>query len=436
MLGSIELHKSSQMHNIIGNFKRVSKRQIHNINRHLDQYKWVVKRVASSIQRNILYHIRILCAKGDLKTLQGRRFLELRYLLRDFLTKTILNYPDNVKCICSQLLNVLKNCDQITYEEPGTAEAYALLHFLDRYHRFQIIFDALSRNALMPNPKRKIDILDVGTGPGPSMYAISDFYRSLKNRTKVRDTYFTEDSFSIDYVERSDEFRNWLHHFTEYVNFYCPSRIPWQVPFHHGSFFDFKGIEFNQNKTRWDYDDEGDQISIKYIQKYRFDLVIFSNFLTRKRQVEAFSSELKNCIRFLRNNGILVIVGAKSRSEKYREIYEKISHEILSENYSNWKFIASCEKLKLDTSDMKYSWGDCYGEQLKSLIRQVYELLLNAEESVIEPDFVKIIERTIAPNYSKPISWEIQIFRKKAKMRRKSSPNKKLQRTQKAAPLI
>ena len=423
-MGSIKFHKSHQMHNIIKKIKRDSKRLIYKINRHFDRYKRIFLREVSSIQRNILYQIRILCAKRELKTLRGRRFLELKYLLRDFLTEVILNNPDYVKCVCGQLLNVLKNCDQITYEDPGTVEAYALLHFLDRYHRFQIIFDVLNKNALMPNPKRKIDILDVGTGPGPSMYAISDFYKSLKNLKKVRDTYYIEDSFSIDYVERSYEFRNWLHHFTEYVNFYCPSRMPWHVPFHHGSFFDFKGIEFNQNRTRWDYDDDGDEISINYIQKFRFDLVIFSNFLTRRKQVEAFSSELKNCIRFLRNNGMLIIVGAKSNSEKYRDVYERISHEILSENYSNWKFIAKCEKLKLDISNMKYSWGDCYGEQLKSLLHEIYELLLDTEESVIEPDFARIIKKTIAPNYSKPISWEIHIFRKKAKMRRKSSPNR------------
>ena len=42
--------------------------------------------------------------------------------------------------ICRQIPTVLSRCDEITYNEPGVPEAYILIHFLDRYHRFQLIF--------------------------------------------------------------------------------------------------------------------------------------------------------------------------------------------------------------------------------------------------------------------------------------------------------
>jgi len=107
--------------------------------------------------------------------------------------------PDNIHCIGHQLESVLKNCDEISYEEAGTAEAYALLHFLDRYHRFQLVFENLDSLGLMPAKKKEypVDVLDVGTGPGPSMYALSDFFSSKG-----------ESGFNIDYVEKSKQFRN------------------------------------------------------------------------------------------------------------------------------------------------------------------------------------------------------------------------------------
>lgn len=359
------------------------------------------------------------------------RFLELHSLLKNFLNQYIFCDKDYTKSISKQLLNVLKNCDDITYEEPGTAEAYALLHFLDRYHRFQIIFDILYKHKYMPLPPRKIDILDVGTGPGPSMYAVSDFYTGLQKIRKRTFQQVYEIDFSIDYVERSSEFRNWLHHFTEYVNYYCESQIPWRVPYHHGTFVDFQGLDFNQRRTYFDYDDDGDYVFREHIEKYRYDLVVFSNFLTTKEQVSNFSNELKNCVRNLRNKGILVVVGAKSSDKKYSHVYEEISNAILSEDYNNWKFIATCEKLDLNNSAMSYTWNDFYGEKNKDLIRAIYDRLKVTDDSSISPDIAKILEKTIKPDYSKLIDWEIHIFRKRAKMRKKNPFKKSVERIKK-----
>jgi len=48
----------------------------------------------------------------------------LESLLTEFLLLRLKDDPEFAKSVACQLLNVLKHCDQITYEEPGTAEAY------------------------------------------------------------------------------------------------------------------------------------------------------------------------------------------------------------------------------------------------------------------------------------------------------------------------
>lgn len=349
------------------------------------------------------------------------RFNELSLLLDGFMEEIYKN-SEKLMLISKQLNNVLKNCDSITYDELGTAEAYAILHFMDRYHRFQLIFDELHRQGLMPQKNRLINILDVGTGPGPSMFALSDFYTTKLKSIDGNDNY-VDSGFKIDYVERSQEFRNWLHHFTEYVNFYNPSKIQWQVPYHHGSFHDFKDIDFNQKFTSFDYNDDGDMVSRNYVHKHRFDLTVFSNFLTTKEQVQSFSEELKNCMRFLRNNGILIIVGAKGESEKYKEVYKEISRILLNENFNNWKFKASCKKIELDSPVLGYSWGDEFGCKLKTIIAKFNEAVISIDNNLIPSSIAKKLKKIINDTYSKPIEWEVNVFKKYARIRDKNKSN-------------
>jgi SAM-dependent methyltransferase len=301
-----------------------------------------------------------------LRTPAGKRFEELGSLVEGYLLQQMSLYPESGCQMASQLLNVLKNCDTITYNEPGTGDAYALLHFLDRYHRFQLTFDLLASHRLMPLKKLKdIHVLDIGTGPGPSMFALSDFYCERFGYVDASRAHRERPGFRIDYVERSGEFRRWLHHFTEYANFYAPTGRYWYVPYHHGTFGDFSAIEFNEEMTSWDQGEDGYYESTSYIRPHRFDMVIFSNFLTTRAQVLQFQRELRDCARFLRHNGILLVVGAPPTSDKYRLIYETISEIILRRGYGSRKFTAWCERVNVQPDVLSYRWGDAYGERVK-----------------------------------------------------------------------
>jgi hypothetical protein len=75
---------------------------------------------------------------------------------------------------------VLHRCnEQSTYEMPGAPLAYAWLHLLDRYGRTWMALERLVSSGYLPIAKFGVRTLDVGTGPGPSAFAVHDFYTAL-----------------------------------------------------------------------------------------------------------------------------------------------------------------------------------------------------------------------------------------------------------------
>ena len=110
---------------------------------------------------------------------------------------------------------------------------------------------------------------------------------------------FSELKFELDYVEKISGFRNFLHHFTEIANDKEP--VTWKVPYHHGTFEEFEQITFDLIRYQWDLDDYGRFITKTVKVKHRYDMVIFSNFLTSVDQVKKLQNELQNCMRYIRN---------------------------------------------------------------------------------------------------------------------------------------
>ncbi|HDR7288002.1 hypothetical protein SIL04_16985 [Bacillus cereus group sp. BfR-BA-00331] len=69
-----------------------------------------------------------------------KKFLLIADRIQGFIIDMVLNDVKRAEAVAICLEDVMRNCDEITYDEPGNAEAYAILHFLDRYHRFQLIY--------------------------------------------------------------------------------------------------------------------------------------------------------------------------------------------------------------------------------------------------------------------------------------------------------
>lgn len=347
------------------------------------------------------------------------RFSDLADLTEAFLLETVLRDRESAEQVAERLWDVLQRCDEMTYEEPGAVGAYAALHLLDRYHRFQIISRALIEASLLPVVySRGIDVLDVGTGPGPALYALSDTYSMLRRfGTEQGIPALEKLDCNLDYSERSEVFRSWLHGFTEFVNHHRP-RWPCQIPFHHGTFRDFEDVEFNQRRETWDCDDDGDEYRIPYTVKHRFNVISLSNFFTRADQVAALREQLQDCASYLRNRGILLVAGARGLADKYLEVYNRLSETITSGSYSNWRFRAFCTRVGVKPWVLSYSYKDAFGVRLK----QLYVFLLSRLEELgvsdhIPPQARSKLEATVGPGYDRKVTWEIHVFRKHARLR-------------------
>ncbi|PAB57395.1 hypothetical protein [Anaeromicrobium sediminis] len=351
------------------------------------------------------------------------RFCELNKRLTSFLYKYT---DDNSKTeVCNRFSDVLKNCDVITYDEEGVSAAYTVLHFMDRYHRFQLVFLELLEKGILPI-KSRIDILDLGSGPGPSMYAMSDMYElyrkfeiEKKKESKIKE-------INIDYVERSNEFTNFLHHFTEYANYTDDKVDEWKyhVPYHHTIFRDINDLVFNEKHRifRNEYEEiEGEWYQVQEIQtvKRRYDLAVLSNFLTNVDMVERFNKQLKDTAFFLRNRGLFVVVGAIGSSEKYRPVYEEIDKIILKNRYRTKRFEGYCNKV-LSEHRMEYSFSnDRFGKDVISTIKDGVTFFTDNElEERLDKEFLKDFNKWIAPDYNKSIKWEVNAYKRRSWLRK------------------
>ena len=96
----------------------------------------------------------------------------------------------------------LSKCDEPIYDAPFVAEAYAFLHLLERYRRFSQVLDVLLRAGVLPMRDSGIDILDVGAGPGPALFASDDFYDQLTEYAKKHSiSKINTQENKIQYVE-------------------------------------------------------------------------------------------------------------------------------------------------------------------------------------------------------------------------------------------
>jgi hypothetical protein len=174
---------------------------------------------------------------------------DLRFIagnLENYLCNHVLTDNGRCKGVVNQLSKVLGNCDNLNFDSPEEVFAYLIMHFLERYHRFQLIYLALLQEGVLPIRNLPSDILDVGTGPAVALYSLSDMLNLLICYGIENDIDVLKNlEFNFDYIEKSIGFRNFLHEFTEFINY---NQRKYSIPYHHGSFWDFKGLNFQRKK--------------------------------------------------------------------------------------------------------------------------------------------------------------------------------------------
>lgn len=349
---------------------------------------------------------------------------------KGFIFECVLSDKESSDKVAGQFRAATKDCNIITYDEEWVVPAYTALHFLNRYHRFQLIYLKLIELKLFPVRKLPIDILDYGTGPAHSLFALSDIYQLLKNYGKYKKIERLEKLiFNPDYVELSNSFRNWLHHFTEYVNYINKEQQHfWNVPYHHGSFRNVEGLILQKEKLgirqrlikdivdTYDFYNEDisigeanyivDNVETSWKDKYRYNIVTFANFLTKIEKVTDLSNEIRSAAQSLRNGGLLIIVGANNKY--YNDIYTKID-EVLAHS--------SINKV-VDRLEMTYNWGSEIGIDIAQYYKELLDKLDEfGSRDKISKDILESLLNRIN-NINKEDKWTLNVYRKQVKRKK------------------
>lgn len=329
--------------------------------------------------------------------LQYNNFVKLSNLFEEFI---FYNNPVPWESVVENLGSVLNNCDKIDYQSDAIAMAYSVWHFLDRYHRMQMMCKFLLEHGFL-NRSKQYDVLDVGAGPSQVLFAISDHFMDLNCiGQKILCTV------NPDYVEKSCGFRNFLHHFVEFSQMRGQQ---YMVPYHHGRTDDFLNIKFNilQGRRR------------RYI-KYRYDITIFNNFFTTKKCIEDCAEKFRQICKYTRNHGLVIVIGASEKSRKYKEIYPIINKNILKKRKDRYFY---CRWDKVFDQEFNCQYNDKYGEILKNYFSNVMRHLKEINLWEIVPDnaqkeFLKNITMLAQKDGGKQwkgVTWKMVVYQKKSK---------------------
>lgn len=340
-------------------------------------------------------------------------FDNIATFFENFIFSNYLNNRELSIRIIGKFQDVRSRCNYLSFNDDKEVIAYNILHFLIRYHRFQIIYTKLFEGGLLPVRNKPSNILEIGLGPGQGLYALADLFYNLKEYGFKRDFKRLKNlNWTFDYAEQSNSFRRWLHPFSEDI-FCRKSRHP-MVPFHLGSFQNFYDLDFQRMKQYLQQsliegliEDGCSKAEAQYIldheekylkNPYSYNMLIFSNFFTQLKDIPKMKNPIHSGCRALENGGIIVIVGANNGN--YPAIYRQLSKDICSINYME-------EVLNEKQNSIL---NDYFEERIIQYFDTIYHFFQNLEiENEIDP---KIVEHYFNHKYSKSDTWKLLVFRK------------------------
>ena len=346
--------------------------------------------------------------------IQFRNFDQISEDLYIFLVSEFLSSKQIILQVINCLNDVIDECNEIDFDISFYTIAYIITHFLNRYHRFQKICTKLLENFIFPIRNRislTTDILSVGCGPAPSLFAIADFFLLLRQYGKFRNIKRLEDlNFNTDYVEISQSFRQFLHHFIEFTN-YKKEKPPEflkfgfrPIPYHHGSFYNVFDIE-TEKLMRRSYNIMLFGRNNEHHIKHKYNMIIFSYFITSNRILNKLlkKNSIEDLCRSLRNGGLLIIVGAP----EYKNIYAQVEDLLNSSKF--WNFSMN----KLISEPMQFDYFNKYGKKIKEFVQKIFnhlEKVIKGENVNFKDLLLYNITQNVEPAYSK---WFLLVFQKK-----------------------
>ncbi len=289
-------------------------------------------------------------------------------LSRDFVDM-LLQIHDKKKC-----------ADEKTFHTALAIQAYTYAHLLERYRRIWDVLLILLKAKVLPMSDDGIDVLDIGTGPAPALYAVSDFYSALRDfATKKGYAFLDTPSPRLHCIESSPYMWQFFHIFSELSG--RPG--PFQPTFEK-----FEGVDFAESRAyeKWARieteireQDTSEEYARWFVNQmfspgYLYNLVIFSYFLTTEDNVVGREKELLSVFSSLRPGGVVVIVGGTS--DEFPTIHNFVHELAIGANLlkvSGVQEVVPCNYFEPYNS---------YGKRLKELYDTIWNWMREQDKDI------------------------------------------------------
>ena len=279
-----------------------------------------------------------------LSWVKGQRILSTKFdalaTALSSLLKDSVRTAEQAPAVWLAVPKVLSHCNEkATYKMDGAACAYAWLHLLDRYVRTWFALEILVEKNCLPMGKNGVRALDVGTGPGPSAFAIHDFYASMIQFSQTRNDSRWRQPLHVTCVESDDNTKH-LRHLLAEILFEQGERESEGVLAMCHNLRDFGKLEptrerketfqglRNAEETYFDEVRGQSTSDLLYLaeeanyiaqSQHRYRLIAFSNFLTTVKTVKCFEPNLVDVLHDAAPGTILLVLGGKGGP--YPEVY-------------------------------------------------------------------------------------------------------------------
>lgn len=218
---------------------------------------------------------------------------------------------------------------QSTHEQRGAATAYAWLYLPERYVRTWFALKRLLKKNCLPMGKEGVRVLDIGTGPGPSAFAILDFYNSMVEFADLKRDDKWRQPPDIRCFELADGTNQFRHHLAELI-YQDPEGRYENVLAMCNALPDFGKLHPAQERAqrfrnlRNEEDEYYDEISNEWTSElrysldeandiaqsaHRYRLLVFSNFLTTKKILEPIETNIVETLRDAHPGTVLLVIG-------------------------------------------------------------------------------------------------------------------------------
>ena len=347
-------------------------------------------------QRQGWTHLQRDKGTGFLEWIEQNRILQKKFnvlakALKCLLTRNVHTVTDAIdvwKAIHAVRYQLNK---QSTYKKAGAANAYAWLYLLERYVRTWFALERLLTENCLPMGKHGVRVLDIGTGPGPSAFAIHDFYNAMVEFAALKQDEMWKQPAEITCVERDCRTNQFRHHLAELIYQYQEGGSK-NVLSICNALPDLGKIHPVQERTqRFQYfreveDEYYDEVSDEWTSElrysrdeahdmtqseYRYRLFVFSNFLTTKEILERYEQNIFDIFHDAHPGTVLLVIGGKSR--KYSTIYKYVDKLAAETGFrpTTDSYDTSSENSEL--SDRIYREEQQFYNYLKNLVPAEYQ---------------------------------------------------------------